>query len=106
MPTRTEPSNSVHVIGIDIGKDVFHIVGFDSGGKIAVRRKIRRLDLVKEFKKLPLCLVGMEACLSAHFVSRTLRGLGFVPRIIPAKYTKPFNKGQKNGLPRKNWRDF
>ncbi len=70
-------------VGIDIGKDVFHLVGFDGDGKIAVRRKIRRLSLVKEFDKLPRCIVGMEACLSAHFVSRTLRALGFEPRIFP-----------------------
>jgi transposase len=83
-------------VGIDIGKDVFHLVGFDRDGQIVLRRKIKRLALVKEFEKLPRCVVGMEACLSAHFVSRTLRGLGFEPRIIPAKYTKPFIKGQKN----------
>jgi len=83
-------------IGIDIGKDVFHIVGFDAGGKIVVRRKIKRLALVAEFKKLPSSIVGMEACLSAHFVSRTLRKLGHEPRIIPAIYVKPYLKGQKN----------
>jgi transposase len=83
-------------IGIDNGKDVFHIVGFDQNGKIALRRKIKRLALVETFDKLPRCIVGMEACLSAHFVSRTLRKMGFQPRIIPAKYTKPFVKGQKN----------
>jgi transposase len=84
-------------IGIDIGKDVFHLVGFDPSGQIALRRKIRRLDLAKEYDKLPPCVVGMEACLCTHFVSRTLRGPGFEPRIIPAKYTRPFIKGQKNG---------
>ena len=83
-------------IGVDIGKDVFHIVGFDPEGRITLRRKIKRLAMVKAFEGLPRCIVGMEACLSAHFVSRTLRELGFEPRIIPAKYTKPFNKGQKN----------
>ena len=83
-------------LGIDIGKNVFHLVGFDGDGKIVVRRKIKRLSLVDEFKKLPPCIVGMEACMSAHFVSRALRGLGFEPRIIPAKYTRPFLKGQKN----------
>src|SRR4051794_20240637 len=56
----------------------------------------RRLALTDIFKKLPPCLVGMEACLSAHFVSRTLRALGHEPRIIPAIYVKPFVKGQKN----------
>jgi transposase len=84
------------VIGIDIGKDVFHLVGFGVDGKIAFRKKIRRLGLKDAFEKLPRCIVGMEACLSAHFVSRTLRGLGHEPRIIPAIYTKPFVKGQKN----------
>jgi len=83
-------------VGIDIGKDVFHVVAFDLGGTLVLRRKIKRLALEKEFERLPRCVVGMEACLSAHFVSRTLRSLGFEPRIIPAKYTKPFIKGQKN----------
>jgi hypothetical protein len=55
-------------IGIDIGKEVFHVVGFDADGKIAFRRKIKRLALVETFKRLPPSTVGMEACLSAHFV--------------------------------------
>src|ERR1700722_17952118 len=84
------------VIGIDIGKDVSHLVGFGVDGKIAFRRRIRRLGLKDAFEKLPPCIVGMEACLSAHFVSRTLRALGHEPRIIPAIYVKPFVKGQKN----------
>ena len=96
MPVQSAPVDNLTVLGIDIGKDVFHIVGFDGEGQIVVRRKIKRLALVKVFETLPRCVVGLEACLSAHFVSRTLRGLGFEPRIIPAKYTKPFNKGQKN----------
>jgi len=83
-------------VGLDIGKDVFHLVGFDRDGEIVLRRKIRRLALIKEFKKLGPCIVGMEACLSAHFVSRELRKLGHEPRIIPAIYVKPFLKGQKN----------
>src|SRR6187402_3353887 len=83
-------------IGIDIGKEVFHLVGFDIDGKVAFRRKIKRLALADTFKKFPPCVVGMEACLSAHFVSRALRQLGHEPRIIPAIYVKPFVKGQKN----------
>ena len=83
-------------LGIDIGKEVFHLVGFDSDGKIVLRRKIKRLALVSELEKLPPCIIGMEACLSAHFVSRTVRKLGHAPRIIPAIYVKPFVKGQKN----------
>ncbi|MCJ8311220.1 MAG: IS110 family transposase, partial [Hyphomicrobiales bacterium] len=83
-------------IGVYIGKEVFHLVGFDGDGKLVLRRKIKRLALVSTFEKFPRCIVGMEACLSAHFVSRTLRRLGFKPRVIPAKYTRPFVKGQKN----------
>jgi hypothetical protein len=83
-------------IGIDIGKEVFHIVGFSADGTIAFRRKIKRLALIETFKRLPASIVGMEACLSAHFVSRALRQLGHEPRIIPAINVKPFVKGQKN----------
>src|SRR5215207_7865211 len=83
-------------IGLDIGKDVFRRVGLSVDGTIAFRRKIKRLALADTFKTLPPCIVGMEACLSAHFVSRTLRALGHEPQIIPAIYVKPFVKEQKN----------
>src|SRR5271163_3670034 len=87
---------SLAVIGVDIGKDIFHLVGLGVDGKIAFRRKFRRLGLKDAFEQLPPCIIGMEACLSAHFVSRTLHALGHEPRIIPAIYVKPFVKGQKN----------
>lgn len=97
MSSRTDPNIlSLTSVGIDIGKDVFHIVGFGADGQIAFRRKIKRPALAETFRKLPPCIVGMEACLSAHFVSRTLRSLGHEPKIIPAIYVKPFVKGQKN----------
>ena len=83
-------------IGIDIGKDTFHLVGFDHNGQRVLRKQIKRLALIATFEKLPRCVVGMEACLSAHFVSRTLRKMGFEPRIIPAIYVKPFVKRHKN----------
>ena len=89
-------STSPSVIGVDIGKEVFHLVGFSPVGEIVFRRKIKRQALADTFKGLAPCIVGMEACLSAHFVSRMLRALGHEPRIIPAIYVKPFIKGQKN----------
>jgi transposase len=95
-PKMESQTACVTVIGVDIGKEVFHLVGLGVDGKIALRRKIRRLALKDAFEQLPPCIVGMEACLSAHFVSRVLRALGHTPRIIPAIYTKPFVKGQKN----------
>lgn len=88
--TATAPAAS---IGVDIGKDVFHV---GKNGKIAFGRKIKRLALLETFRDLPPSVVGMEASLSAHFVSRVLRQLGHEPRIIPAFYVKPFVKGQKN----------
>ena len=53
-------------VGVDIGKDVFHLVGFDHDGQLVLRKKIKRMALVATFKKLPRCIVGMEPCLSAH----------------------------------------
>jgi hypothetical protein len=92
MPVRRhEGLADLAVIGVDIGKDTFHLVGFDCSGERVLRLKIRRLALPQVFEKLPRCVVGMEACLSAQFVSRTLRRLGFEPRIIPAIYVKPFS---------------
>ena len=93
---KTEDFSELSVIGVDIGKDVFHLVGFDVDGNRVLRRKIKRLALDATFEALPRCVVGMEACLSAHFVSRTLIGMGFEPRIMPAIYVRPFIKGQKN----------
>ena len=95
-PRMESNTSSPVVVGVDIGKNVFHLVGFAADRKIAFRRKIRRLALKEAFEKLPPCIVAMEACLSAHFVSRTLRALGHEPRIVPAIYVKPFVKGQKN----------
>jgi len=87
--------DALTVIGIDTGKDVFHLVGFGRDGKIAFR-KIRRLALTGTFKKLSPCIVGMEACLSAHVIAQTPHGLGHEPRFIPAIDVKPFSKEQKN----------
>jgi hypothetical protein len=95
-PRMESNTSSPVVVGVDIGKNVFHLVGFAADRKIAFRRKIRRLELKEAFEKLPPCIVAMEACLSAHFVSRTLRAPGHEPRIVPAIYVKPFVEGQKN----------
>jgi len=83
-----QPAQTFASIGIDIGKDVFHIVGFDATGKVVLRKKFKRLALESELAKLPPSIVGLEACLSAHFVSRTLRRLGHIPA-TPAPATAP-----------------
>ena len=67
MKAKTESNQgSLAVIGVDIGKEVFHIVGLGVDGKIAFRKKIRRSGLKDAFEKLPPCIVGMEACLSSN----------------------------------------
>lgn len=97
MATKVDPiTTPLASVGIDIGKEIFHVVGLGTDGKTAFRWKIKRLALKDVFEKIPPCIIGMEACLSAHFVSRMLRALGHEPRIIPAIYVKPFVKGQKN----------
>lgn len=74
---KPEDIDEIVVIGVDIGKDTFHLVGFDQAGQRVLRKKIKRLALQPTFEDLPRCIVGMEACMSAHFVSRMLRELGF-----------------------------
>lgn len=82
--TKTGSLEVVAVFGIDIGQETFHLVGSDHSGQLVIRKQIKRLAMNATFEKLPRCIVGMEACLRAHFVSRTLRSMGFEPRIIPA----------------------
>jgi transposase len=87
---------SVAVIGIDIGKNSFHIVGHDERGAIVLRQKWSRGQVEARFANLPPCLIGMEACVGAHHLSRKLNGLGHDARLMPAKYVRPYSKGQKN----------
>ena len=84
MKPKTESTTaSLAVVGVDIGKEVYTSLGWAPMGQVPFRRKIRRLSLKDVFEELPPCVVGMEACLSVHFVSRTLRALGHEPRPPP-----------------------
>ena len=95
--TMTQNLNSaVAVIGIDIGKNSFHIVGLDSRGAIVLRQKWSRGQVDARFANMPPCLIGMEACVGAHHLSRKLKALGHDARLMPAKYVRPYSKGQKN----------
>jgi transposase len=92
-----EKLNSViAVIGIDIGKNSFHVVGLDGRGAIVLRQKWSRGQVETRFANMPPCLIGMEACVGAHHLSRRLRALGHDARLMPAKYVRPYSKGQKN----------
>jgi transposase len=84
------------VIGIDIGKNSFHIVGQNQRGAIVLRQKWSRGQVEARLANLPPCRIGMEACVGAHHLSRTLKALGHDARLMPAKYVRPYSKGQKN----------
>ena len=87
---------AIAVIGIDIGKNSFHIVGHDQRGAIVLRQKWSRGQVETRLANLPPCLIGMEACVGAHHLSRKLQLLGHDARLMPAKYLRPYSKGQKN----------
>ena len=73
----SEKHNSViAVIGIDIGKNSFHVVGLDGRGAIALRQKWSRGQVETRLANMPACLIGMEACVGAHYLSRRRRLLG------------------------------
>ena len=86
----------IAVVGLDIGKRLFHVIGMDQAGHVVLRRRCSRSQLFAFFERLPPALVGMEACASAHFLGRTIRDLGHDARLIPAQFVKPFLKSQKN----------
>lgn len=89
-------SNAVAVIGIDIGKNSFHLIGLDDRGAIVLRQKWSRGQVEARLANMPPCLIGMEACVGAHHLSRKLKALGHDARLMPAKYVRPYSKGQKN----------
>ena len=90
------PNTAIAVIGIDIGKNSFHVVGLDDRGAIVLRQKWSRSQVEARFANMPPCLIGMEACVGAHHLSRKLQGFGHDARLMPAKYVRPYSKGQKN----------
>ena len=88
--------STVATMGIDIGKNSFHVVGLDQRGAIVLRQKWLRGQIEARLANMPPCLVGMEACVGAHHLSRKLQSLGHDARLMPAKYVRPYSKGQKN----------
>jgi transposase len=89
-------NTAVAVMGIDIGKNSFHVIGLDARGAIALRQKWSRGQVETRLANMPPCLIGMEACVGAHHLSRRLKTLGHDARLMPAKYVRPYSKGQKN----------
>ncbi len=86
----------VTTIGIDIAKNVFQIHGVDAAGEVVIRRQLRRRQVLAFFRKQPSCLVGMEACATAHHWAREIAALGHAVKLMPPRYVKPYVKRNKN----------
>ena len=85
------PNTAIAVIGIDIGKNSFHVVGHDARGAIVLRQKWSRGQVEARLANIPPCLIGMEACVGAHRPSRKLASFGHDARLMPAKYVRPYS---------------
>jgi transposase len=86
----------VTTIGLDLAKHWFQVHGIDGSGVVAVRRKLRRSEVLSFFQSLPPCLVGMEACATAHYWARELTKLGHMVKLMPPAYVKAYVKRNKN----------
>jgi transposase len=86
----------ITTIGLDIAKNVFQVHGVDAKEKVVVRKQLRRSKVITFFKALPPCLIGMEACATAHYWARELTKLGHEVRLMPARDVKAYVKRNKN----------
>ncbi len=85
-------------VGIDLAKNVFQVHAVDERGKTVLRRQLRRDQMAAFFANLPPCLIGMEACGSAHYWARTLQSLGHTARLMSPQFVKPYVKSNKNDV--------
>jgi transposase len=88
--------NQVVTIGLDIAKSVFQLHGVDAAGAVVLRKRLTRSRMLPFFEKQAPCIVGVEACGSAHYWARELSRFGHEVRLIPPSYVKPYLKRQKN----------
>ncbi len=88
--------NKSTTIGLDLAKNVFHVVCCDARGKVVRKRQLKRGQVLAFFGNLERCLVGMEACASAHYWARQLNALGHEVKLMPAQYVKAYVRGNKN----------
>jgi len=88
----------MHVLGIDSAKRVFHVVGMDERGKIVLRKRLSRHDLIPCRAQLPPVLIGMEACGGAHDWARRFREHGHEVKLMAPQFVKPYIKSNKNDM--------
>src|SRR6187399_1211765 len=96
-PANREPSmNEITTVGLDLAKNVFQVHGVDAEGSTILRKPLRRAQVLAFFSRLPPCLIGLEACATAHYWGRELRALGHEVRLMPAQYVKAYVKRNKH----------
>lgn len=88
----------ITTVGIDLAKEVFQVHGVDERGKAVLRKQVRRKEMSKFFANLEPCLIGMEACGSAHYWTRKLEGFGHVVKLMAPQFVKPYVKTNKNDM--------
>jgi transposase len=88
--------SEITTIGLDLAKHVFQVHGIDASGAPVVRKRLRRSEVLTFFARLPSCLIGLEACATAHYWARELRAIGHEVRLMPAQYVKAYVKRNKN----------
>jgi transposase len=86
----------VKTIGLDLAKNIFQVHGVDAAGEVRITKRLRRHQLRDFFAGLQPCLVGIEACPTAHYWGRELKSLGHDVRLIPPQYVKPYVRRNKN----------
>ena len=86
----------ITTVGLDLAKSWFQVHGADAQGRPVLRKKLARGKVLEFFANLPPCLVGMEACASAHHWARELSKLGHEVRLMPPQYVKPYVKTNKH----------
>jgi len=87
---------NVTTVGIDLAKSVFQIHGVNKHGKAVLRKQLRRQQMAEFFANMPPCLIGMEACGSAHHWARKLQAMGHTVRLMAPQFVKPYVKTNKN----------
>src|ERR1700688_4202463 len=87
---------NITTIGVDLAKNIFQVHGTDVRGKAVLRKALKRADMISFFAKLVPCLIGMEACGSAHFWGRKLTALGHTVKLMAPQFVKPYVKTNKN----------
>jgi transposase len=86
----------ITTVGLDLAKNVFHIIGLNAAGTVLVKKKLSRKKMKPYFANLSACVVAMEACSSAHYWGRELEKLGHRVKLIPPRFVKPYLQGSKN----------